>query len=112
MAEFIKLLSGAKEYVSTIIEYGYRTRDSEDVHTVLHYLGEKLNQALGVEAMTTIADRLIEQGKQAGIQQGVEKGKQEVARQLRAKGLEVDFISNVTGLAKAEIEQLCRDQSH
>ena len=51
------------------------------------------------------AEGLIE-GKAEGKAEGLAEGKAEIARKLKAKGTAVEFIAEVTGLSKAEIDAL------
>jgi predicted transposase/invertase (TIGR01784 family) len=46
------------------------------------------------------------EGKIEGEQIGIKKGKIETARAMKAKGLEISVIAEVTGLAVTEIERL------
>ena len=45
-------------------------------------------------------------GLQKGLQQGLEKGKKETAKNLLDKGLDIEFVSEVTGLRINEIKML------
>lgn len=45
-------------------------------------------------------------GLQKGLQQGLEKGKKETAKNLLDKGLDIEFVSEVTGLSIDEIKML------
>ena len=45
-------------------------------------------------------------GLQKGLQQGLEKGKKETAKNLLDKGLDIEFVSEVTGLSINEIKML------
>lgn len=44
--------------------------------------------------------------KLQGLEQGLEKGKKETAKNLLNKGLDIEFVSEVTGLSIDEIKML------
>jgi predicted transposase/invertase (TIGR01784 family) len=46
------------------------------------------------------------EGKAEGLAQGVAKGKLEIARAMKAQGLDISLISTITGLSMTEIKQL------
>lgn len=81
---------------------------------------EKLRQMIeksypkGSEAVMTLAEILREEGKQEGKQEGKEEGKEagkrEVAKKLMNKNYSVEVITDVTGLAKQEVEQLAEEK--
>ena len=48
----------------------------------------------------------LEQGLEQGIEQGKLEGKQETARNLKAIGMSIQHICQVTGLSVEEIEKL------
>ena len=48
----------------------------------------------------------LQQGLEKGLEQGLEKGKKETAKNLLDKGLDVEFVSEVTGLSVDEIKML------
>jgi predicted transposase/invertase (TIGR01784 family) len=52
------------------------------------------------------AKELIQSGVEKGMKKGMEKGKIEVARNLLAKGISPDIITETTGLPKERIQGL------
>ena len=48
----------------------------------------------------------LQQGLEKGLEQGLEKGKKETAKNLLDKGLDIEFVSEVTGLSIDEIKML------
>ena len=48
----------------------------------------------------------IEQGIEKGIEQGIEQNQKDVAKKLKHKGVDIDFIVEITGLSKEDIENL------
>ena len=44
--------------------------------------------------------------EQKGLEKGMEKGKMEIALKMLNKGLEIDFIAEITGLSVKEIEEI------
>ena len=57
-------------------------------------------------------DTAKEQGREEGREEGLVKGRAEgialVAKAMHAKGMDVDTIASITGMAKDEVERLCR----
>jgi predicted transposase/invertase (TIGR01784 family) len=51
----------------------------------------------------------LAQGLEQGIEKGIEKGKSETAMRMLEKGLDISFISDITGLSVDEIEALKRN---
>jgi predicted transposase/invertase (TIGR01784 family) len=76
----------------------------------------------GGEIMATLAQRWLEQGKkigleegiekgiekgiEQGIEKGIEKGKLETARELIKRGVDINIITEATGIPREEIEKL------
>ena len=70
------------------------------------------------ETIMNAAQRLIQQGVQQGVQQGMQQGIQqgmqqgmqarnlEIAKQMLSKGLDMQFICEMTGLSEAKINAL------
>ena len=62
------------------------------------------------ETIMNAAQRLIQQGVQQGVQQGMQQGMQarnlEIAKQMLSKGLDMQFICEMTGLSEAKINAL------
>ena len=48
----------------------------------------------------------IKQGIKQGIEQGIEQKQKDVAKKLKDKGVDIDFIVEITGLSKEDIENL------
>ena len=57
----------------------------------------------------TAREYIKEEGRQEGMQQGVQQGMQKVALSLLQKKADLAFISEVTGLPKAEIVKLTKN---
>ena len=65
-------------------------------------------------------DTAKEQGREEGREEGLVKGREEglvkgraegialVAKAMHAKGMDVDTIASITGMAKDEVERLCK----
>ncbi|MDQ2993481.1 MAG: transposase [Pseudomonadota bacterium] len=54
----------------------------------------------------TLGERLIDRGHQKGLQEGLFKGKLEVAQRLLAEGLDPTFVARITGIPLDEIKAL------
>ncbi|HOJ98104.1 MAG TPA: hypothetical protein PLW34_00900, partial [Termitinemataceae bacterium] len=46
------------------------------------------------------------EGRLEGMALGEEKNRRETARRMKARGIEIDIITEVTGLSREEIEEL------
>ena len=65
-------------------------------------------------------DTAKEEGREEGLEEGLAKGREEglakgraegialVAKMMRDKGMDVDTIASMVGMAKDEVERLCR----
>ena len=54
----------------------------------------------------TTAERLIKQGEERGLEQGLEQAKREDALRMLEEGLDIALIVRVTGLTLEEVEGL------
>ena len=100
--------------------------DREALRAFVSYLGNMFGQALNDEDIDQInnplkvkedimhlAERIeqnnlrrIEQVRQEGIEQGMQRKAQETARNMLAKGSSEEFVRDVTGLSEEEIRNL------
>ena len=58
------------------------------------------------ETIMNAAQRLIQQGVQQGMQQGMQARNLEIAKQMLSKGMDMQFICEMTGLSEAKINAL------
>ncbi len=69
---------------------------------------EKLDALVESQMKKRLLQEGIEQGLEQGLEQGIEQGSKEkqieIAKNMLAKGTDIKFISEVTGLEKEEIE--------
>ena len=61
--------------------------------------------------LTNIERVALEKGREEGLEKGLEKGREEVARRMLARGVERDFILDMTGLSEEELAKLEREQT-
>lgn len=66
---------------------------------------EKTNQ-WEVESMVYNLERVIDDVSKKGIEEGIEKGKIEVAKNLLTMGMDILTVIKVIGLEKEEIERI------
>jgi len=100
MDELIKALN----YVASATEI----REEEIIEIL-----ENKNIKGGVE-MGTLARKWFEEGREIGLKEGIEKGiekgeyerAKQVAKNMLLKGLDINLISEVTGLSKEEIREI------
>ena len=48
----------------------------------------------------------IKDGIKKGIEQGIKQGTTEIAKKMKEKGTDIEYIKEITGLTKEEIEAL------
>jgi len=107
---------GEVGYINSVLTYVVglaQTPHQEDLYETIKEL-----KTVDKERLMTLADFLkpdiynrgIEHGIQQGEEKGIEKGKVEskveIARNMLAKGTNIDFIASVTGLSRQEIKGL------
>jgi hypothetical protein len=79
-------------------------------------ISEQRKVVLGLEKEQGIKEGIekgikkgMDQGIKKGIKEGMEKGKnersEEIAKQMKSKGIEIDLIAKITGLSKEQIEK-------
>jgi len=55
-----------------------------------------------------IEEFLLDQARKDGIEKGIEKNTRETALKMVKNGIEINLISNITGLSVEEIEKLAK----
>ena len=89
--------------------YVVNVSDSEKAEGILSEFKKAVTTKHGEEIMT-IAERLERKGKEAGIQigeqRGVEKGIRNVLLTMLSKNINIDKISEFTGISIEKIKQL------
>ena len=96
--------------VRTLIEYLVTVGETQNVNTLLEELAHQVPKHEGT--LMTIAEQLILQGKQEGLQLGRQEGEQkgrqdtlkEMARNLLLSGVDKDAIMKATGFSSRELE--------
>ena len=63
-------------------------------------------------SLDTAKEEGLAKGREEGLAKGREEGRAEgialVAKAMHAKGMDVDTIASITGMAKDEVERLCK----
>lgn len=77
-------------------------RMSKDEFVLHEWEKEKLDALVEYEKISNAQ----EEGKIEGIEQGSRQEKLEIAKNMLVKGTDIEYISEVTGLTKKEIEKL------
>jgi predicted transposase/invertase (TIGR01784 family) len=67
-------------------------------------LEKNLSESKAKEFMT-FAERERFEGRLEGIEQGIEKGKLEDARLMKAEGIDISVILRVTGLSESQLKE-------
>jgi predicted transposase/invertase (TIGR01784 family) len=67
---------------------------------------EARHQMKIAEQRKVVRDLDHEQARQEGYDEGLKEGKEDVAGELKKKGIDIDIIASSTGLPKEEIEKL------
>lgn len=113
------------DYFETCIRYVLNTRQDIEIAD-LRRIAQDISFDQGSETIMTIAEKLIQEGREQGIQQGREQGiqqgreqgiqqglkqgtsqtRRQVARNLLALGVEISTIKAATELTEEEINQL------
>jgi len=75
---------------------------SKDEFVLHEWEKEKLDALVEYEKISNAQ----EEGKIEGIEQGSRQEKLEIAKNMLVKGTDIEYISEVTGLTKKEIEKL------
>ena len=91
----------------------YNVYCEKNNHT-LEEVSKKFENYLNKDTIMTLAHTLINQGRNEGIQEGemlgLQKGKIEgkieTAKNLLGKNMDINFIHEITGLSKEQIEEL------
>ncbi|MCP5053499.1 MAG: Rpn family recombination-promoting nuclease/putative transposase [bacterium] len=68
--------------------------------------GTQMHQMKVAEQRKVVLRMERDEGEQIGEKRGMEKGKLEMAKKMKAKGMDNDTIAEISGLAKEEIEKL------
>ncbi len=62
------------------------------------------------EVIMTIAEKLIkegmEKGMEKGIEKGIEKGREETAEAAFRRGVDIDFVADITGLSMDKLKKI------
>lgn len=86
-------------YVRVMFYYLCEAKDSDFRQALFEEIHRQLQPALGENIMTSIADSLRQEGKQ----EGRHLAKREDAYKMLAKGLDEDFVAEITELSLDEI---------
>lgn len=92
--------------VIRMLKYGLEISDLDDkvfIEEVLKALPEYEDDIM------TAADQLRQQGMQQGMQQGIQQGLQQAAMKMLKKGAGVDYVHDILGLPKSEVEVIMKD---
>jgi len=99
----------AKEMLELLLNYLFNAGNIEDIDNFMTSSIEQLSSPIRSEMMTfaeKMEERGIEKGKQEGMLEGETRGKQDVALRMLNEGVELAFISKVTGFSLAELKRL------
>jgi len=81
-------------------------RMSNDNFSIHEWEKEKLDKLVELEGLDLAREEGIEQGIEQGIRQGFKQGMIETTKNMLNKNIDIEMISEVTGLSKEEIEKL------
>lgn len=107
----------AKPYLTSMIYYGLSQGESRNQREFLDWIHTKLPKELEENTMT-FAEQLIQEGMQKGMQKGVRQGRtegfneaaHEIAKNILQEIKDPSKVAKMTGLSKAEVEELLRTQ--
>jgi predicted transposase/invertase (TIGR01784 family) len=95
----IKNKQSALDYLETLVNYLMSSAGNLEEEEIEVPVSEVFNQ--GGEIMATIAEKLINQG----IEKGVDKGKWYVVMNMLRKGMDIGSIEELTGFTVAQINE-------
>jgi DNA repair protein RadC len=58
------------------------------------------------EARKIAEKKGLKEGEKKGMEKGIKKRNKEIAKAMKKKGADIEFISDITGLSKDEIKKL------
>lgn len=114
LPEMIHIDKDGSDFVAQCFKYILHNAESKDHGQILEMFQAQFSQRTGGDSMT-IADCLIQEGEKIGLLKGEKKGEikgyqrgrmeslREVALGLMLKGVDLDLISETTGLSSEEI---------
>ena len=113
MAPYLQFLEENHEYFESALWYTIRKVEEKDYPRLQKIFDENL-KTKNKNVMGSIVEKWYNDGKSAGIQQGIQEGKAEenvrlkieIAKNLMKQGLDISLISSATGLSRLEIENL------
>ena len=85
--------------IAYLLEVGHNKE--EDLLKAFKKTSNKLK-----ETMLTTRQQIEQRGIEQGIKQGIEQERFEIAKQMLSKGLDMQFICEITGLSEAKINAL------
>ena len=94
------------EHIEIRQVFDYIKKDTVSPQERARIIDENQSLARFNKGQETGLKRGLKKGLQQGLQQGLEQGRRETAQKLIAKGLDIEFIAEATGLAPAEIAAL------
>ena len=97
----------AKKKLSTDVEKISEDEDTVIIYTKLSKWEMEHNTIIKEAQMAKEnAEKALKEGMQKGIEQGINKRNIEIAKNLLLKNIDVEIISETTGLTKEEVEKL------
>ncbi len=99
-------------YIETVIYYLNEVQPQEAQEALWNELQTTLQPILGENYMTSIAEALRQEGRQQGMQQGMQQGIEKVAKNLLAKGLDIEVVAESTGIALHLLEKFKEETKH
>ncbi|MEQ1790244.1 MAG: Rpn family recombination-promoting nuclease/putative transposase [Rickettsiales bacterium] len=130
IAGFLKKItqSGGHDYVSIVLQYALERGELKDKRAFFDLINTKISSEVG-EKIMTLAEQIkaegiaegIQKGIQKGITEGVQKGitegvqmgkfeaKLEVAERLFKEGVELIFVSKITGISLERLTVLQKE---
>ncbi len=95
------MYKGNEKLLDNLFDYIIHTISRLDIRLVVKIPIQYISEDSGGKIMT-IAEQLEKKGREEGMQ----KGRAEVALRLLTKNISIDIISETTGLSVEEIEKL------
>lgn len=104
LAQLLILEQMSGQQIRMLVNYMMLAGEAQDVQTLLYGLAQRVPQH-GEELMT-LAEKLLNDGRQEGRLEGKHLALVDVAKAMLQRGFDHDTIAEMTGLEKEELQQL------
>ena len=97
--------AGGRGYVEIVLQYVLERGEIDDKTAFFKLIDENVSHEVG-ERIMSLGDRLHAEGKLEGKLEGIHEEKLVIAKKMLREGVELAFVSKVTGLSDTVLRQL------